>query len=62
LFLFLVVLAKTQEVAEKPKGEMKVKVVIDKPEIIMIENQANEDTRALMLDVSFRSGSLYQGL
>ena len=41
---------------------MKVKVVIDKPEIIMIDNQANEDTRALMLDVSFRSGSLYQGL
>lgn len=35
-----------------PEGEMNISVTIDKPEIIMIEDQSKDDTSALMLDVS----------
>ncbi|XP_053387649.1 intermembrane lipid transfer protein VPS13A-like isoform X4 [Mercenaria mercenaria] len=36
---------------EPPAGEMSISVCIDRPEIIMIEDQSKEDTSALMLDM-----------
>jgi hypothetical protein len=39
--------------AEPVAGEMNISVSIDRPEIIMIEDQSKQDTSALMLDVSY---------
>ncbi|KAL4216396.1 Vacuolar protein [Mactra antiquata] len=43
--------AKPEETPAAPEGEMNVSVTIDKPEIIMIEDQSKDDTSALMLDM-----------
>ncbi|XP_052264161.1 intermembrane lipid transfer protein VPS13A-like [Dreissena polymorpha] len=45
--------AKPEEVPA-PVGEMNISVVIDRPEIIMIEDQARETTNALMLDMELK--------
>ncbi|KAH3865924.1 hypothetical protein DPMN_028971 [Dreissena polymorpha] len=41
---------------------MNISVVIDRPEIIMIEDQARETTNALMLDVSLHRNSILAAL
>ena len=48
---------KSKESADVPpaEGEMSVLVTIDKPEIILIEDQSNFSSNALILDVSFTS-------
>jgi len=49
---------KTQEVpaaaatTTPPAGELKLRLVIEKPEIVMVENPLKYDTEALILDVS----------
>ncbi|XP_052785478.1 intermembrane lipid transfer protein VPS13A-like [Mya arenaria] len=48
---------KPKEVATQappPVGEMNITVVIDRPEFIMIEDQARENTNALMLDMELK--------
>lgn len=53
-FFFLLLTAKTKEAPAPapPEGEMSILVTIDKPEIILIEDQSNFSSSALILDVS----------
>jgi len=50
-YIFTAAIKAKEEAPVPPVGEMIVTVTIDRPEIIMIEDQARSSTQALMLDV-----------
>jgi len=50
-YIFTAAIKAKEDAPVPPVGEMIVTVTIDRPEIIMIEDQARSSTQALMLDV-----------